>query len=148
MGLSADEHCVLLPAVDRFTYWNLYMVGDIFLDTMGWSGGVSTFEAVALSLPIVTLPGRFMRGRQSYAILTQLGVTETICDDEQEYVEIAVRLGLDRNWRDNLICQMKARHSSLYSDGRCVRALEEFYVQAVNEQILRAKFNSAGQSSG
>ena len=44
---------------------------------------------------MVTLPGSFMRGRQSSAILCRLDVTETIAHNQDEYVEIAVRLGLD-----------------------------------------------------
>jgi protein O-GlcNAc transferase len=134
VGLSAEQHCLLLPAVDRFTYWNLYLLGDAFLDTIGWSGGVSTFEAVACRLPVVTLPGRYMRGRQSYAILTQLGATETIARDEQEYVETAVRLGLNRAWRDQVIQGMTSGWAALYSDKRCVTALEEFLLRAVDKR--------------
>jgi len=37
-----------------------------------------------------------MRGRHSYGILKMLGVTDTITKNEAEYIEIAVRLGLDR----------------------------------------------------
>lgn len=135
VGLLAEEHCLLLPALDRFTYWNLQLLADAFLDTIGWSGGVSTFEAVACRLPIVTLPGRYMRGRQSYAILTQLGATETIARDEQDYVEIAMRLGLDRAWRDRVIRHMTRGWGVLYSDKRCVTALEEFLLQAVDRRL-------------
>ena len=135
IGLSAREHCVVLPAVDRLTYWNLHLVGDVCLDTIGWCGGVSTFEAVACGLPVVTLPGRYMRGRQSYAILTQLGATETIARDEQDYVEIAVRLALNRAWRNHVIGGMKRGWGSLYSDRHCVTALEEFLFQAVDKRL-------------
>jgi predicted O-linked N-acetylglucosamine transferase (SPINDLY family) len=133
-NLSADDYCVLLPAVERFTYWNLSLLGDVFLDAIGWSGGVSTFEAIACKLPIVTLPGEFMRGRQSYAILTQLGVTDTIAQDNNEYIEIAVRLGLDQKWREEVIRKMGANYSSLFSDTKCVRALENFYERVVEER--------------
>lgn len=76
-----------------------------------------------------------MRGRQSYAILTQVGVTETIAHTTQEYIEIAVRLGLDRNWRDHVINRMTSGYGSLYSDRRCVEALEEFFVRVVKERL-------------
>jgi predicted O-linked N-acetylglucosamine transferase (SPINDLY family) len=134
-NLSADDYCVLLPALERFAYWNLSLVGDVFLDAIGWSGGVSTFEAIACKIPIVTLPGEFMRGRQSYAILTQLGATETIARDEREFVEIAVRLGVDKEWREGVIRKMGANYSSLFSDTKCVRALENFYKRVVAERL-------------
>jgi protein O-GlcNAc transferase len=130
-GLSAVDHCVLLPEVSSLDYWNLLHLSDVVLDTIGWSGGVSTFEAVACGVPIVTLPGRFMRGRQSYAILTQLGVTETIATDANDYIDIAARLGIDKPWRQRVIDRMAAGYSDLYSDTHSVRALEDFFRQGV-----------------
>jgi protein O-GlcNAc transferase len=127
VGLNAADHCALMPEVSALDYWNLLRLSDVVLDTIGWSGGVSTFDAVACGTPIVTLPGKFMRGRQSYAILTQLGVTETIAADANEYVDIATRLGTDRQWRQDVIDRMVAGYSNLYSDTRSVRALEDFY---------------------
>ncbi len=133
--LQAGDYCLLLPALERFDYWALSLLGDVFLDAIGWSGGVSTFEAIACRLPIVTLPGEFMRGRQSYAILTQLGVTDTIARNSTEYIEIAVRLGLDKQKRENVIQRMGANYSSLFSDTRCVRVLEDFYKRKVAEKL-------------
>ena len=132
-NLRASDHCVVLSTLDRFSYWNLYLVGDVVLDTIGWSGGVSTFEAIACGLPIVTMPGRFMRGRQSYAILTQMEITETIAGNQTEYIDLAVRLGLEPAWRNEVIQRMSSRHSLLYSDKRCVVALEEFFEGAIRE---------------
>jgi predicted O-linked N-acetylglucosamine transferase (SPINDLY family) len=136
-GLSTDDYCVFLPELERFQYWNLLLLGDAVLDTMDWSGGVSTFEAIACRVPVVTLPGKFMRGRQSYAILQQLGVTETIARNKEDYVAIATRLGLDRPWRDSVVEKMVAGYPLLYSDKRCVQALEEFYLRAVDERLAR-----------
>jgi predicted O-linked N-acetylglucosamine transferase (SPINDLY family) len=137
-NLAVEDYCVLHPAVERFDYWNLSLLGDVFLDSFGWSGGVSTFEAIACELPIVTLPAEFMRGRQSSAILKELGVTDTIANNSEEYVQISVRLGTDRSWRDNITQRMAANYSSVYSDTRCVRALEDFYRRTV-ETRLRAQ---------
>ncbi len=92
-------------------------------------------EAIACGLPIVTLPGRFLRGRQSYGVLTQLGVTDTIARDKQEYVDIAVRLGQDRAWRAQIVERMKANHGLLFGDTRSVRALEDFYGSVVAERL-------------
>jgi protein O-GlcNAc transferase len=135
MGLQASDHCVLLPEMPRVDFGSLLQCSDVCLDTIGWSGGVSTFDVVAAELPIVTMPGNFMRGRQSAAILTQLGVIDTIARCEAEYVEIAVRLGLDREWRRGVINRMLAGHPKLFSDTRSVRALEQFYRRVVEERL-------------
>jgi predicted O-linked N-acetylglucosamine transferase (SPINDLY family) len=132
--LDAVDHCVLIPrSLNSFDYWNLNLISDIYLDTFEFSGGVTTLEAIACGLPVVTLPGEFHRGRHSSAILRRLGVTETIAHSVEEYVEIAVGLGQDREWRAQILQRMSAGHGSLFGDTSSVRALEEFFLHVVRE---------------
>ncbi len=128
-GLRSSDYCVFLPKLDRDSYWSLNQRSDVFLDSLDWSGGNSTLEAVAYGLPVVTRPGKLMRGRHSSAILQQLGVTATIAQTEAEYVDIAVRLGLDAAWRRTISAQIQAGHAQLYDDTACVRGLEDFFIQ-------------------
>lgn len=133
VGLRAADHCVWMPEMNVLDFWNLNIIADVALDPLSWSGGVTTFEAVACGLPVVTLPGSLMRARHSYAILTQLGVSETIARDAAAYVDIAARLGLDQEWRQGIIDRMVVGYSCLYSDTRSVRALEDFYRRVLSE---------------
>ena len=136
-GLDAADLCVILPQLSTLDYWNLNLLSDVFLDTLGWSGGVTALEAIACGLPVVTLPGQFMRARHSYGILKQLGVTETIASNKEQYVEIAARLAHDSQWRYGIVQQMKANEPRLFSDTKCVRALEEFYRSVVKNHSSR-----------
>jgi predicted O-linked N-acetylglucosamine transferase (SPINDLY family) len=76
-----------------------------------------------------------MRGRHSFGILRQLGVTETIARDKADYVDIAVRLGQDREWRAHVLKRMAEGHERLFSDTSAVRALEKFYRTVVQERL-------------
>ena len=134
-GLSMKDHCVILPRQYTIAYLNLMLTSDVFLDTFRYSGALTTFDAIACDLPIVTCPSELMRGRQSYAFLKMLGVTETIAKDEAEYIEIAVRLGLDLTWRNSVIQRMRQHHASLYNDQNWVPALEKFY-----QRVVRGNF--------
>ncbi|UBF26843.1 hypothetical protein K9N68_02295 [Kovacikia minuta CCNUW1] len=128
-GLASSDYCVFLPKLDRGSYWSLNWVCDVFLDSFEWSGGNSTLEAAAYGLPVVTCPGKFMRGRHSAAILQMLGVTETIASTGEDYVAIAVQLGLNPSWRKEISESIVAHHAQLYDDKICVQALEAFYQQ-------------------
>ncbi|WP_293125033.1 tetratricopeptide repeat protein [Microcoleus sp. bin38.metabat.b11b12b14.051] len=130
-GLDSGEFCTILPKMDEKAYGNLQLLSDVFLDSFGWSGGHTTLEAIACNLPIVTCPGEFMRGRHSSGILQMLGVTETIAQTAAEYVEIAVKLGLEPELRDGIADRMFQSHGSLYGDTACVAALSAFYCRAV-----------------
>lgn len=72
-----------------------------------------------------------MRSRHSYGILKQIGVTETIASSLQEYVEIAVKLGKDKQWREKVKQKIIQNHHRLYNDLECVKALAQFYRQVI-----------------
>ena len=134
VGLNSQDYCLSLPVLPRSEYLMLNLLSDIYLDTLNWSGGNTTLDAVACSLPVVTYPGEFMRGRHSDGILRRLGVTDTIAQNEAEYIDIAVKLGLDPIKRRDIAERIKAGHDYLYDDKACVKALEAFYQQVVQAQ--------------
>lgn len=131
LALDFDKYCQFIPRQGLEDYLSLISISDIFLDTIGWSGGLTTLDAVGCGLPVVTYPGEFFRGRQSLGILQLLGVTETIASSEQEYLEIAIKLGLDHQWRWQIIEKLQTNYIDFVPDNSCVRALEEFYKNAV-----------------
>lgn len=123
-GLDATRHVVFVPSLDAARYAGLNAACDVYLDSVEWSGGNTTLEAVAAGLPVVTLPGRLMRGRHSAAILTMMGVSETIARDKDDYVALAARLGHDAGWRRQMAAKIVERRGKLYRDETPVRALE------------------------
>jgi protein O-GlcNAc transferase len=134
-ALNADDYIVFLPPVNPVRYHALNLISDIYLDSVGWSGCNSTLEAIACNLPIVTLLGEFMRGRHSTAILTMMGLTETIADSLDNYIEIAVRLGNNSEWRNHISEKIADTKHRIYRDMKCVTALEEFFERVVKERM-------------
>lgn len=125
-GLDAARHVVMLPYLSPAQYQGLNQRADVYLDSIEWSGGNTTLEAVAAGLPIVTLPGSLMRGRHTAAILQVVGVTETIAQDLDGYVDVAVRLGLDGDLRRAVAARVAAGAARIHEDTRPLRALEAF----------------------
>jgi protein O-GlcNAc transferase len=134
-GLNYQDYCLHRKVDERFDYLMLNRLSDVFLDTFTWSGGNTSLEAIACYLPIVTCPGEFMRGRHADSFLKMMGLTETIAENEAEYIEIAVKLGLNSIWRETISQQMSERQNLLFDDQVCVTALEEFYQAVVTDQL-------------
>jgi protein O-GlcNAc transferase len=134
-GLNSEDYVTLLPRIDLAQYYALYRLVDIFLDSIGYSGFVTTLDAITYDLPVVTIPGKLMRGRQSLAILTMMGVTETIGATVDEYVSLAVRLGSNSNWRHQLAQKIAENKKKLYRDMTCIRGLEVFIEEAVSRHM-------------
>ena len=126
-----------MPRLNQEQYFALNLVSDIFLDTLSWSGGNTTLEAIACNLPIVTCPGEFMRGRHAYGILRMLEVTETIAYTEEEYIQIAVRLAKDDEWRQLIRDKIADSHHKLYENTQCVEQLEVFYSEAIRRHFSK-----------
>ena len=129
-GLSAAEHCVFLPRLSPERFMAVAAGCDVFLDSIGWSGCNSTLEALAVDLPVVTLPGELMRGRHSTAILRMIGVSETIAASVEEYVAIAARLVTDGAWRAGIRAKIAANKHRAYRDRACITALENWLDRA------------------
>jgi len=121
-GLRSDERVIVLPQCGHDDYLRINGACDAMLDTLRWSGGNTSLDALASGLPIVTLPGRYMRGRQSAGMLALAGIAELVAHDETEYVAIAARLAADRAWRDALREQIREGHARLFDDTAPVRA--------------------------
>jgi protein O-GlcNAc transferase len=126
-GLDFQQYCYFIPRQGLEDFLSLMSICDVFLDTIGWSGGLTTLDAVGCGLPVVTYPGEFFRGRQSLGILQLLEVTETIASSEENYLEIAIKLGLDHEWRWQIIEKLQTNYAQLPQDPSCVYTLENFY---------------------
>jgi protein O-GlcNAc transferase len=140
-GLDAARHVGMLGRLLTADFVGVARISDVFLDSIGWSGCNSALECLDASLPIVTWPGPFMRGRHSAAILRMMGITETIAASADDYVAIAVRLARDPAWRAALCARMAENRARLYADPAPVRALESFIenvVRAPADRIAKA----------
>jgi protein O-GlcNAc transferase len=129
LNLEIEDYCRFLPVQPRLDYLALNCLSDVYLDTIGFTGGNMTLDALACGLPVVTLPTEQMRGRLSWAMLQRLGITETIAQDEQHYLDLAIRLGCDRSLRHDLRRSIEQNQTILFEDQTTVRALEAFYQQ-------------------
>jgi predicted O-linked N-acetylglucosamine transferase (SPINDLY family) len=132
-GLTSEAHCVFLPRLTEAQFMAVSALCDVFLDSIGWSGGNTTLESLTHDLPIVTLPGPLMRSRHSLAILTVMGITDTVANSVDEYVAIATRLACDPVWRAEVRRKVAVGKAAVYHDHTCVSALEDFLDRVARE---------------
>ncbi|MDP6573508.1 MAG: tetratricopeptide repeat protein [Rhodospirillales bacterium] len=129
-GLDADDYCQIVPRLGQAEFLGLNRMADVVLDSVSWSGGNTTFDAVAMDKPVVTLPGPLMRSRVSAAILAMMGIEETTAADTDDYVAIAARLATDAAWRGHIAALTRQGKSKVYEDTRPLRDLEDFLKEA------------------
>ena len=113
-AVPVARQLVVLPAVPHDDYLRINGACDAMLDTLHWSGGNTSLDALACGLPIVTLPGAFMRGRQSAAMLRLAGASELVANDRADYLRIASRLVQDEAWRAQLSARIRDGRAALF----------------------------------
>ena len=126
VGRRAADYCVILPRMGFAKYAAVFDQCDVFLDSIGFTGGNTTLDSLSHRIPIVTMAGPLMRGRQTAGILTMMGVTETITETIDDHVAAAVRLAHDVPWRMAIKARMAENRHRVYRDRSCIVALEEF----------------------
>jgi protein O-GlcNAc transferase len=124
-----------LPKMPRTDFLELLACSDVMLDPFPFGGGHTSYEALSLGLPVVTLAGQFLRGRLTYAMYRQMGYGELIAVDVATYVQLALRLGTDAKQRAAATAAILEACEVLFDDRSIVRELEDFWEQAATQPI-------------
>jgi predicted O-linked N-acetylglucosamine transferase (SPINDLY family) len=76
---------------------HLLALADVMLDPFPFCGGNTSYEALSFGTPIVTFPGRFLRGRLTHGLYQRIGLESLSATSVDQYVDIALALGRDRD---------------------------------------------------
>jgi predicted O-linked N-acetylglucosamine transferase (SPINDLY family) len=123
-----------VPPQSRSRFMSLMALSEVLLDPIHFGGGNTTYEAFSMDVPVVTLPSRFLRGRITWALYDQMGVRDCLAASPEEYVDLAVRLGTDKEYRAAISAKIKAAKPVLYENPAGVRELEEFLQEAITKE--------------
>ncbi len=100
-------------AADQYQAW--LSDADVALDTICFSGGITSFDCVAAGLPMVSIAGRVMRQRQTAGLLTEIGLQDQVALNQEQYIARAIRLATDDDER-NRVRQHLLDHQGLIFD--------------------------------
>ena len=134
-GVVRRQQIKLLPQMTRDNFLRAMSLCDVMIDTVHWSGGSTTLDALACALPVVTLEGRFMRGRQTAAMLRLIDLEESIALDRESYVSLALRLARDAGYRAAVSERIRRGWAKLFDRSEPVAALANALEQAVLQRF-------------
>lgn len=77
-------------------------LADIFLDTPLYNGHTTCLDVLWAGIPVVTLSGETFVSRMTASQLTTLGCTNTIAHNSDDYIKIAVNLGINETLLENI----------------------------------------------
>lgn len=100
------------------------------LDSIGFSGGMTSLDLLSAGVPTLTLPGALMRSRQTAAMLGVLEANELIASAVDDYAERANRLLGDPGARDRCAQRLFELRRRLDSAVETSQALNDFLANA------------------
>lgn len=130
-GLRLADYASFLSWLDPAAFHALLKRASLFLDTAGFSGFNTAMQSLECGLPLVTLEGRFLRGRLASGILRRMGMPELIAASPAAYVELVAKIVRDQGYRGELQGRIGRQRGVLFEDEAAIRGLEEFLEKAV-----------------
>lgn len=120
------QRIAVLPRLSQDEFVSALQWCDVMLDPFHFGGGATTYEALAVGTPIVTLPGKFMRGRVTSACYQKMGIDDCVANSVDNYVSLAVKLSSDRGYRNEVSSRIRSANDVLYDDMEAVQSLAAF----------------------
>ena len=82
---------------DKKDHLDLYNKIDIALDTFPYNGVTTSFEAIWMGVPVLTMAGYNFNSRCGESINKNLNMEQLIAKNEEDYISKAVSLDIDRD---------------------------------------------------
>jgi protein O-GlcNAc transferase len=128
----------LLPPVTYTAYFESYQGIDLILDTVPFSGGTTTAEALWMGVPTLTMLGDTLIARQGASLMSAAGLGDWVVNTQDEYIARAVY------WSEHLeeLATLRAglreqvRTSPLFDSPRFACAFTEAIESAYNAKLL------------
>ncbi len=118
-----------LPRVTVDRFLETMASADVLLDTWPFGSGNTSYQGFAAGIPIVTFPGKYLRGRGTLAHYRHMGFTDCVADTPESYVDIAVRLGTDSEFHRRISAMIRERCHVLFDDERVGADLVRFLLE-------------------
>lgn len=124
IGDVARIHILPRQTLDCFLW--IVDFSDVVLDSLHFSGGDTSFNTFNVGAPLVTLPGAFLRGRQTYGLYRRMGMMDLVASDGEDYVAKAIELAKNQDFNHAMRQKIMAHSPVIFNDQGFTRDLEQF----------------------
>jgi predicted O-linked N-acetylglucosamine transferase (SPINDLY family) len=106
-------------------------ISDVILDIHPFGGCNSSFEGLSLGKVIITEPSKMINGRFTSGFYKKMNLENIICQNKKEYINLAIKVGLDKEYRKTLEEQIKNRKDILFNDKESLNEWENILIKLI-----------------
>ena len=77
-------------------------LADVYLDSYPFAGATSLLDPLAIGLPAIVMAGSTFRSLVGAALMRDLRLDELVVNDDQSYIDLAVKIATDRALRESM----------------------------------------------
>lgn len=108
-GIRSERLAFLGEGQERRDHLSRHNLVDIALDPFPFGGCTTTFEALWMGVPVVSLAGQRFLGRMGASHLAAVGLDTLVAANDDDYVRIAADLALDQDRLAGLRAALRGR---------------------------------------
>ncbi|OQS07926.1 TPR repeat-containing protein [Thraustotheca clavata] len=130
--ISILQRIHFLPRVaGHEPYMRLLSMATIVLHPFPFGGSKTSAEALALGIPVVVMQTPYLRCRMAAAYYIHMGMSDCIASTQEDYINLAIRLGTNQTYRAMISSKIQARAPMLWQNQQVVDEWERFLINAV-----------------
>lgn len=106
------------------------------LDTYPYGGCLSTLDALAHGVPVISLPSSFVRGRFTLALYRQMGFMECVASSIEHYLDIAFQLATQPSYLEGVVERLVHAFAQLTHHEEAAHEWEAMLLQVAKSAAL------------
>ncbi len=138
LGVACDRLTFRGFTADPGGYLAAYHAIDVTLDSMPFNGGTTSYEAIWMGVPVLTIAGDLLMARQSASLMAAAGHPEFITNSKQAFVGKALALSQEIGGLARLRAGLRSEAArQLFSAPAYTRSLEDAVRTAWRDLVAR-----------
>jgi protein O-GlcNAc transferase len=121
------ERALWLPQLKLDHFQRVLQLCNALLVPIQFGAGRSALDALSVGAPLVTLKGPYLKSRITYAAYREMGMEELVADSEEAYIDLALRLANDVDFREQMRQRVAEGSAPLYESEIAVREFNRFF---------------------
>lgn len=132
LGEALLSRIHFLPWSNRETFYQRLMACDVILDSFYFGGGNTSYQALGLGCPIVTLDLPWNRSRWTQTMYQLMDFTSLIAKEPDHYAELAVSVATNPTWNQELRQALQRKSTVLFDNPTWSESLLQFCQTLLN----------------
>jgi predicted O-linked N-acetylglucosamine transferase (SPINDLY family) len=127
LGSELFHRIRIIPALPLDMYRKYLTVVTCVLDSPIYVGDLTTHDAFCQGIPVVTQEGELLVQRYTAGLYRTMGLDSLVSTNAEDYARIAVRLGTDSDYRQDIHHKILERNQSIFMPTDTVHDYERFF---------------------